>query len=239
MTPLAKYRWLTLVTHRDPQGSEQPGPVVTRESAPVSVVWDAVLGFLSSAGGHETLYAHSGGLMFQPQKTDTLSLLGQMGKIHTTYYNELDVTYFLSLKRLELIWCFLCFFPLLDGFHCTFAFQVFPFCCVHSEKYSVGLGCHLLVTNWTCLSSKSNQKESSAYGMSSFISFFYFLSSHNITLPTCATFTSQLFTHIICGWLSKMYKSNVQRLGGIHIFLFLAFQSFIRPQNIVVWFVLA
>lgn len=75
-------RWSLTTLTRDPQGSKQPVPVVTRESAPVSVVWDAVLGFLSSAGGHEILCAHSGGFTLpdMAQKSDTLSLLSQIFK---------------------------------------------------------------------------------------------------------------------------------------------------------------
>lgn len=35
-------RWSLTALTRDPQGSKQPVPAVTRESAPLSVVWDAV-----------------------------------------------------------------------------------------------------------------------------------------------------------------------------------------------------
>lgn len=69
--------WSLTTLTRDPQGSKQPVPAVTRENAPVSVVWDAVMGCLSLAGGHEILKAHSAGFTLpdMAQKTDTLSLL--------------------------------------------------------------------------------------------------------------------------------------------------------------------
>lgn len=101
--------WSLTALTRDPQGSEQPVPVVTRESDPVSVVWDAVLGFLGSAGGHETLYIRPLWRFHVPAPENRHTyFIRSNRKIQYIYYNKLDVTYFLSLKRLELIWCSVC-----------------------------------------------------------------------------------------------------------------------------------